>query len=77
MVLHKEAEKALREIGYKYGLQDALGEQAMTLYAKGDVDSAIALLKEQASICSEMGLKNDLKICNDRQLQLLGSKIPL
>ncbi len=75
MLLHKDAEKSLREIGYKYGLQDALGEEAMTLYAKGDVDGAIVFLKEQAFICSDMGLKNDLKICNDRQLQLLSSTI--
>jgi hypothetical protein len=57
--LHDEALLMLRAPGYAYGLQEALGQTAMTLIAKGDREGALALLKEQETICRQMGLKPD------------------
>jgi hypothetical protein len=44
-----------RKTGDSAGLQASLGNQAVTLRARGDLDGAMTLLKEQERICRERG----------------------
>jgi tetratricopeptide (TPR) repeat protein len=53
-------ERICRELGLKDGLQASLGNQANILYARGDLDGAMALYKEQERICRQLGLKEGL-----------------
>ena len=61
MALHKEQERICRELGNKDGLSDSLGNQAMILQDRGDLDGAMALHKEKERICRELGNKDGLQ----------------
>ncbi len=50
-----------RELGNKHGLAPSLGNQALILYARGDLDRAMGLLKDQERICRELGNKAGLQ----------------
>jgi nephrocystin-3 len=50
-----------RAAGDRASLEGALGNQANILYARGDLDGAMALYKEQERICRELGNKDGLQ----------------
>ena len=74
MALHKEQERICRELGNKAGLQASLGNQALILKARGDLEGAMALHKEQERICRELGDKAGLAISLINQASILGQK---
>src|ERR1019366_7918425 len=49
-----------RAQGDRANLQASLGNQAVILYARGELDGAMALYKEQERICRELGNKDGL-----------------
>jgi len=51
-----------RQSGDKGSLSYSLGNQALILYARGDLDGAMALHKEKERICKELGHKYGLSI---------------
>jgi tetratricopeptide (TPR) repeat protein len=55
MALHKEQEKICRQLGNLDGLQASLGNQALILKDRGDLDGAMALHKEEEKICRQLG----------------------
>lgn len=60
MALYKENERICRELGDKVKLQAFLGNQALILKARGEIDKAMKLLKEKECICRELGRKKSL-----------------
>ncbi len=50
-----------REQGDRVRLQGALGNQALMLYHRGDLDGAMALHKEEERLCRELGNKDGLQ----------------
>ena len=52
--------------------QISLGNQAVILYARGDLDGAMALLKEEERICRQLGDPAGLAISLANQASLLG-----
>ena len=71
MALHKQQEQICRELGNKGGLSTSLGNQALILYDRGDLDGAMALRKQQEQICRELGNVNGLAISLANQALLL------
>ena len=61
MELLKEEERICRELGNKDGLQRTLGNQANILYARGDLDGAIATLQQAIDQPTAARLKIRLK----------------
>jgi tetratricopeptide (TPR) repeat protein len=66
--------KHFRESGDKYNLSAALGNQGNILYSRGDLDSAMALYKEQQRICEELGDKAGLSRSLGNQGNILYSR---
>jgi hypothetical protein len=54
MKLLKDQEKICRELGTKLGLSISLGNQAVILRARGELDEAMNLHKEEESIWREL-----------------------
>ena len=73
MALMKEVECICRELGNKGGLQVSLGNQALILRAREDLNGAMALLKEQERLCRELGDARGLAISLANQADLLAS----
>jgi tetratricopeptide (TPR) repeat protein len=63
-----------RAVGNRASLQGALGNQALILYARGELDGAMALLKEQERICRELGDKDGLQASLGNQAGILYSR---
>jgi tetratricopeptide (TPR) repeat protein len=59
-----------REQGDRANLQAALGNQALILYARGDLDGAMVLHKEEERLCRELGNKDGLQrtLCNQASI---------
>ena len=74
MALHKEQERICRELGNKDGLQASLGNQALILKARGDLDGAMALHKEEERICRELGNKDGLQASLGNQALILKAR---
>ncbi|NIN98726.1 MAG: hypothetical protein GTO49_27890, partial [Anaerolineae bacterium] len=68
---HKEEERICRELGRKDGLAICLGNQALILKDRGDLDEAMALHKEEERICRELGRKDGLATCLGNQALIL------
>jgi tetratricopeptide (TPR) repeat protein len=75
MALHKEEERICRELGDKAGLSGSLGNQALILKARGELDGAMALHKEVERICRELGDKAGLATSLANQAALLSDKL--
>ena len=71
MALHKEQERIYRELGDKNGLSYSLGNQALILQERGDLDGAMVLHKEEERICRELGDPDGLSISLANQVDLL------
>jgi len=63
-----------REQGDRSNLASALGNQALILKARGDLDSAMALYKEQERLCRELGNKYGLQATLGNQALVLSSR---
>jgi len=63
-----------RAAGDRTSLQAALGGQANILYARGDLDDAMALYKEQVRICRELGNKDGLQASLGNQALILRTR---
>jgi len=63
-----------REQGDRANLQGALGRQANVLLARGDLDDAMALYKEQERLCRELGHKHGLSISLGNQAMVLQAR---
>jgi nephrocystin-3 len=63
-----------REQGDRAHLQGALGNQAVTLNALGDLDGAMALHKEEERLCRELGNKDGLQRSLGNQAIILYSR---
>jgi tetratricopeptide (TPR) repeat protein len=59
--LQERLAEHFREQGDQAGLEGALGNQAMILYSRGDLDDAMALLVEEQQICRELGNNEGLQ----------------
>ena len=55
MALHKEVERICRELGDRAGLAATLGNEALILRARGDLDGAMALRKVEERTFRELG----------------------
>src|SRR5206468_2967756 len=73
---HKEQERICRQLGNINGLAISLGNQAVILKARGDLNGAMALLTEQERICRQLGNINGLAISLADQANLLGRRSP-
>jgi nephrocystin-3 len=71
MALHKEEERICRELGNRNGLQISLGNQALILHDRGDLEGAMALHKEKERICRELGDLAGLGVGLSNQAELL------
>ena len=60
-----------REHGDRARLQGALGAQALILYARGDLDGAMALHQEQEQLCRELHNNNGLQVTLGNQALIL------
>jgi tetratricopeptide (TPR) repeat protein len=60
-----------RARGDRASLQGALGNQALILKARGDLDGAMALHKEEERICRELGNKDGLQFSLGNQAAIL------
>ena len=61
-----------REAGDRPRLETALGNQALILQDRGDLDGAMAMFKEQEHICRELGMSEaGLQICLGNQATIL------
>ena len=54
--------------------RSALNNQALILYARGDLDGAMALYKEQERLCRELGNKDGLRACFGCQALILKAR---
>jgi nephrocystin-3 len=63
-----------REQGDRANLEAALGNQAVILYSRGDLDGAMALHKEQERLCRELGNKDGLSNSLANQANILYSR---
>jgi hypothetical protein len=72
MALHKEEEQICRQLGDLANLQRSLGNQALILQARGDLDGAMALHKEKEWICRQLGDPANLARSLANQALLLG-----
>jgi tetratricopeptide (TPR) repeat protein len=61
MALLKEQERICRQLGNFDSLQRSLGNQANILYARGQLDEAMALHKEAERICRQLGNLDSLQ----------------
>ena len=68
------AERICRELGDKNGLSTSLGNQAVILDVRGDLNGAMALLKQQEQLCEELGDKNGLSISFGNQALILKTR---
>jgi len=68
------AERLCRELGNKDGLQRTLGNQAAILYARGALDGATALYKEQERLCRELGNMAGLSSSLGNQANILQAR---
>ncbi|PWR70188.1 hypothetical protein, partial [Methanospirillum lacunae] len=70
----KEQERICRELGNVDGLQASLGNQALILKARGDLDGAMKLHKEKERICRELGKVESLAISLANQSLILNQQ---
>jgi tetratricopeptide (TPR) repeat protein len=63
--------KFYRATGNQTILSACLGGQANSLYVRGNLDGAMALLKESERICRELGNKDGLQACLGNQAGIL------
>jgi ATP/maltotriose-dependent transcriptional regulator MalT len=63
-----------RKTGDRANLQAALGNQAASLFDRGDLDGAMALYKEQERLCQELGHKRGLEACFGNQARILHAR---
>lgn len=75
MALLKQQERICRELGYKHGLSNSLGHQAVILRDWGRLDEAMALLKEQERLCNELANPSGLAVSLANQAELLAEKM--
>ena len=61
MALHQGGRADLPGAGGQGRAARSLGNQALILYARGDLDGAMALHKEQERICRELGNMDGLR----------------
>jgi hypothetical protein len=54
MARHEEAERIYRGVGNQFGLLRSLGYQAVILIAREDYERALAVYREEESLCREM-----------------------
>ena len=62
------------ELGDLDGLQRTVGNQAAVLYARGDLDGAMALWKVQERTCRELGNKDGLQLTLGNQASILKAR---
>ena len=74
MALHRQEEQLCRELGNKDGLQRSLGNQALILQARGDLDGAMALHKQEEQLCRELGNKDGLQASLGNQALILQAR---
>ena len=67
-------QRLCRELGNKDGLQASLGNQALILADRGDLDGAMALHKEKERLCRELGDKDGLAISLGNQAVILADR---
>ena len=63
-----------RATGDRESLQYSLGNQAVILRGRGDLDGAMALLKEQERLCRELGRKTGLQASLGNQAPILQAR---
>jgi tetratricopeptide (TPR) repeat protein len=71
--LFKEQEQICRQDKNEDGLEWCLGNQALIMGKRGDLDGALALHKEEERICRQLGKLDDLQICLGNQALILKS----
>jgi tetratricopeptide (TPR) repeat protein len=71
MTTSQTAERICRELGDRDGLQRAVGNQALVLKARNDLDAAMRRLIEQERVCCELGLPDSLQRCWANQANIL------
>jgi tetratricopeptide (TPR) repeat protein len=71
MDLYKEEERLCHELGNKRGLSRSLGNQAVILSERGDLDGAMALHKEKERLCRELGNQEGLSASLGNQANIL------